>query len=168
MAATVDPSLRPTLCDTINVELHNNLFPYEVLFSAKDTLDINGNSHVKIPNVVLNKNYYVVVRHRNSLETWSKNPVLFSAATVSYDFSTASNKAYGDNEANLNDGNFGLWSGDVNQDGTINQTDFNGIESGSLLFLTGYSVYDITGNRITESADYSLVENNIGRIIIRP
>ncbi len=168
MIAAVDPATRPTLCDTITVELRNNVSPYQLMFSAKDTVDVNGNSHVRIPNVVLNKNYYVVVKHRNSLETWSKNPVLFSASSVSYDFSTAANKAYGDNEASLNDGNFGLWSGDVNQDGTINQTDFNGIENAARLFTTGYSVYDITGNRVTESADYSLVENNFGTIIIRP
>lgn len=168
MVAASNPSSNPTLCDTFTVELHNSTSPYELLFSAKDTIDVNGNSHVRIPNVTLNKSYYVVLKHRNTLETWSKNPVLFTSSTVSYDFSPAANKAFGDNQANLNDGNFALWSGDVTQNGTIDVTDLDLIENNSLLFITGYTRYDITGNRITESPDYSLVENNIGRVLIRP
>ena len=36
------------------------------------------------------------------------------------------------------------------------------------LFGSGYLVYDLTGDGLTESADYSLVENNLGKILSHP
>jgi PKD repeat protein/subtilisin-like proprotein convertase family protein len=168
MMSVANPALHPTLCDTIRVELHSANAPYDVLYFAVDTLDINGNSHVRIPDVPLNNSYYIVVKHRNSLETWSNSPVVFNASTISYDFAVAALQAYGNNVATLSDGNYALWSGDIDQDGDIDTDDFHAIENNAQLFITGYSLHDITGNGIVESADFSLVENNLGRISLRP
>jgi hypothetical protein len=58
-----------------------------------------------------------------------------------------------------------LYSGDVNQDGFIEAVDLTQIENKSQLFSTGYIVTDITGDRIVESEDYSLAENN-GQLLL--
>jgi hypothetical protein len=60
----------------------------------------------------------------------------------------------------LGDGNFAVYSGDVNQDGTINIVDFNSISNSCMNFESGYVSRDLTGDGLTESADESLVENN--------
>ena len=86
MIAVVDPTNYPTLCDTIIVELHNASSPYSLVHSVKNTIDVNGNGQFIFPSDVLTNSYYIVIRHRNSIETWSKTPVLFNGAVVSFDF----------------------------------------------------------------------------------
>ncbi len=86
MIAVVDQMNYPNLCDTIVVELHNGLSPYDLVHSVKNTIDINGNGQFIFPGDVLIHSYYIVVRHRNSIETWSKTPVLFNGSVVNFDF----------------------------------------------------------------------------------
>ena len=64
--------------------------------------------------------------------------------------------------------NYALFSGDVNQNGIIDYDDYDYVKDASSYFNTGYIVDDLTGDWIVESADFSVVENNIGRIIMRP
>jgi len=119
-----------------------------------------------------------VVHHRNALETWSSVPVLFSALTVNYDFTTALSKAFGNNLADLGDGNFALWSGDIShayfgvgyQDEVIESQDYVDMENAVNAILLGYIPQDITGDGIVEAADYAIEENNVGAIVftIRP
>ena len=80
-------STDPTACDSITVELHQAISPYSLVSSKKALLHTNGVAVVLFPIAVLNSSYYVVIKHRNSIEIWSKNPKLFDANTVSYDFS---------------------------------------------------------------------------------
>jgi hypothetical protein len=79
-----------------------------------------------------------------------------------------SNQAFGDNLKKLGDGNFAIISGDVNQDGIINQDDFTELEIGTQIFLTGYVTGDLNGDGVTENSDYSLIENNLGKVTIHP
>jgi hypothetical protein len=39
-----------------------------------------------IPNNLFGSSYYIVVKHSNSIETWSKDPVQFITSPVSFDF----------------------------------------------------------------------------------
>ena len=77
-----------TACDTITVELHDVAQPFNTLFIAKALLHKNGNVQLIFPSSVLNQSYYIAIRHRNSIETWSKNPVLFNSAATSFDFTS--------------------------------------------------------------------------------
>ena len=76
-----------------------------------------------------------------------------------YDFTTSSSKAYGNLLADLGSGVYGLNSGDVNQDGEINNLDYNQVEREIQLFTTGYVPTDLDGNWILESSDFSFIEN---------
>ncbi len=71
--------------DTITVELHAATSPYGLVYSAKEVLSISGNAAIPFPAAASGNNYYIVVHHRNSIETWSKNIVLFSGTTL-YNF----------------------------------------------------------------------------------
>ena len=83
--ALQDP-LNPGAVDTFTVALYDSANvsgpPVHVVSSV---LDVSGNGVFQFPATVLGNRYYVVVRHRNSIETWSKTPVLFSAETF-FDF----------------------------------------------------------------------------------
>ena len=83
--AVIDPVNYPTLCDSMKLDVHEGTAPYGLLYTITGTLDIYGNATFSIPNVTCN-NYYIAVRHRNSIETWSKLPMLFSVPNMNFDF----------------------------------------------------------------------------------
>ncbi len=161
-------SSNPAICDSISIELCNTISPFTTFSSIKTLLRTDGSVDAPFPLSVLNRSFYIKVNHRNSLETWSANSVLFNASNITYDFTLSSSQAYGNKLKNLNDGRFALYSGDCNKDGFINATDMSGIAFDAGLFGSGYLVYDLTGDGLTESADYSLVENNLGKILSHP
>ncbi len=85
MAAVVDPVNRPNVCDSVTVELHNSTPPYAIAESKTGTISTTGNGGFFFTSLTRGNSYYIAVRHRNSMETWSKNPVVFDAASVNFD-----------------------------------------------------------------------------------
>ncbi len=81
-----DVSSDPTAADTITVELHHPTQYSTVVASVKTLLHSNGSATAVFPGSVLNQSFYLVIRHRNSLETWSKTPLLMNASTVNFDW----------------------------------------------------------------------------------
>jgi hypothetical protein len=167
MIPVINAAMYPSLCDTVTIRLHAVTAPYQVLFSIKDAIDITGNGIFQFPLAVIGNEYFISVRHRNALETWSRNPVLFTGM-VNCNFVQDSSFAFGSNMKNLGDGNFAMFSGDINHDGAINLFDLNLIELNASDFGTGYNISDLTGDNLIESTDFSLIENNIGILRLRP
>jgi len=75
-----------TLFDTVTVELRNQASPHAIVSSVKTLVGVNGTADVIFPKTVLNGTYYIAIRHRNSLKTWSKNAVLFNSTFMNFDF----------------------------------------------------------------------------------
>jgi hypothetical protein len=78
-------SINALLVDTITVELHQSSSPYSFVESAKGILKVDGTCAVNISSQRMGNAYYIAVKQRNSLETWSKLPVTLNA-TTEYDF----------------------------------------------------------------------------------
>ncbi|MFZ7144189.1 MAG: hypothetical protein ACO1G6_02495 [Bacteroidota bacterium] len=148
------------LSDTIILSLANMNYPHAFEFTSTATLSSNGTANFSIPAYYLLQPYYLVLQHRNALETWSSEPVQL-AQSANYSFIYPQSQAFGNNLFNLGDGNFAIFSGDINHDGYIDLNDLSSIETGSWDFSSGYVVPDLTGDNIVESSDYCLIENNI-------
>lgn len=88
MQAVSNPLLKPTVTDTVMVHLTSATAPYTTIYSDQDVILINGTGSMHFPIAALNNSFYVVVKHRNSLETWSKTPVLFNSSVKSLDFTS--------------------------------------------------------------------------------
>lgn len=86
MTNVLQDPLHPAAVDTFTVALYDSANvsgpPVHVVSSVLDT---SGNGVFEFPATVLGNRYFIVVRHRNSIETWSKTTVLFSAETF-FDF----------------------------------------------------------------------------------
>lgn len=157
-----------TLCDTIFIKLASSVSPYSILYSTTTFISTTGNIVASFPSVILSGSFYLVIDHRNSLETWSTLPISINQNPMTYDFTNTSNKAFGNNQKSNGDGTFSILSGDVNKDGQINFADYQLLESELNSFVNLYNVYDLTGDNCVESADFSLIENNInGAFIVR-
>jgi hypothetical protein len=66
---------------------------------------------------------FVVIWHRNHLPVMAQNPLALSEGVYSYDFTTAVDQAYQNNQSSLAGGAYGMIAGDANADGNINETD---------------------------------------------
>ena len=155
--------------DTVRVYLRNTSSPYSIVDSAKSVLDSTGYGTFYFPNAVNGTLYYIVIKHRNSIETWSKQGKMFTSYQLSYDFITAANKAYGDNLI-LKGIRYCIYSGDVNQDGSIDLSDIINVYNDVTNFVTGYVATDVTGNGVVDLNDLIIAFNNSNAFvsIIRP
>lgn len=154
------PSNSLRMSDTARAYLRNSFAPYAVVDSSIGIIDsLTFRSPFQFSNAT-NGSYYIVMKHRNSIETWSKNPVNYIVGnTLNYDFTFNINQAYGNNMILVGTKNC-FYSGDVNQDGSIDLTDVTQIYNGSSTFLTGYVATDVNGDRIVDLTDISIAYNN--------
>ncbi|MBL0103229.1 MAG: hypothetical protein IPP51_05415 [Bacteroidetes bacterium] len=150
--------------DSVIVEIRNNSSPFYLVYSEKVVMRVNGQIDLNPSNIISGSTYYIVLRHRNAIETWSASPILISQNTT-YSFATSANQAYGNNLAQMPDGKFAIYSGDVNQDGVIDMTDLSLVESDCTIPSVSYRETDLTGDNVVESTDYSLLENNIAQSV---
>ncbi len=148
---------------------------YSLIDAQLGELKIDGTVSVTFgTSVVRGTPYYIRVKHRNALQTWSANPVITNAIT-SYDFTSAQTNAYGNNTVLTGDGlNWAFYSGDISDAGTgaigiqdevIESQDYSDMENAVVVTLLGYVAQDITGDVIVESLDYSIMENNVYFVI---
>lgn len=161
LQAVANPTSFPAVCDTVTLLLADVANPASIQATDKKVISTSGNGTFSFSSSLTGSSHWLIVRHRNSIETWSASPVNFNSATLNYDFTDLITRAYGNNLVNNGDNTFSIRSGDVNQDGAINSTDFSTIQSAAQVFGTGYILTDINGDRIAESTDYSLIENNV-------
>jgi hypothetical protein len=153
------------IADKIDLELRNPNFPYAIAFSA-NALDLktDGTCSFSLPSA-FNNSYYIVVKHRNHIETWSKNPVSCSGEILTFDFRTSATKAFGDNLKMVSTGVYALYAGDVDNNGFIDGMDINTIQSNSSIFATGYITPDVNGDGIMDALDLIITDNNAAKFI---
>jgi hypothetical protein len=149
--------------DVIDVVLCESTPPYNFIESASGIIDSVTHTGNFQFNTIPTGNYYVVLYHRNCLETWSSAPVhLIQDSTVNYDFTGSSSQAFGNNLIQVGNSpvKYALYSGDVNQDLLVDLSDIVDVLNDANIFLTGYNVTDVTGDNITDLTDVILTYNN--------
>jgi hypothetical protein len=167
-----NPTSNTTVQDTVKVYLRNFSSPYAIIDSAKGYLNSSGQAILTFSNAFNGLDYYLNLKHRNSIETWSKTPQMFINNSLSYDFTTAAAKAYGDNmlPVDLSPIEFAIYGGDVNQDGTIDATDVSMIDNDAFYFVGGHVLTDLTGDSFVDGTDFAIADNNAANFVsvVRP
>ena len=148
-------------CDSIEVELRdpNN---FNLVSAVKTLMQTDGTATCLFPS--MNNTFYVVIKHRNSVETWSSNPVMISGNS-NYYFTTALSQAYGSNQVQVENGIWALYSGDINQDGVVDGIDYNDWENDSNNFAGGYFSTDLNGDGILDGLDFIYWEQNSNNFV---
>ncbi|MDQ3021727.1 MAG: YCF48-related protein [Bacteroidota bacterium] len=154
-----NPASDKMVKDTVKVFLRNISSPYSVIDSSRAILDSNGIGNFTFANALNSVAYYVVIRHRNGLETWSATGSSFTSGNLSYDFTTSSSKAYGNNQI-LTGAKYSIYNGDVNQDGAIDLSDLGLIDNGVYNFNSGYVAADVNGDGFVDISDLEIADNN--------
>jgi hypothetical protein len=162
------PQFATGITDQATVEFHDANSPYGMLYEFNN-VDIGTNGTAVISNLpgTISGLFYIVIKHRNSIQTWSALPYDFSGAgPFSYDFSTAASQAYGDNQKQMPDGNFAIYCGDVTGDGFVLGDDMGMVDNQSAAFGFGYLPEDINGDGFVLGDDMGLIDNNSAAFVM--
>lgn len=145
--------------DQIVVELHNALNYSTIEYSAENVnVAIGGTANLTVPGEHRG-NYYITVKHRNSIETTTAGPVSFAGSSISYDFTTSASQAYGSNQQNFG-GVYAFYGGDVNRDGAVDTGDMTPVDNDASNFATGYLDTDVNGDGTVDTGDITILDNN--------
>lgn len=148
-----------TIADQITIELHSSEAPYSLVdLPHVVNININGICLTWFP-ATLEESYYIVLKHRNSIETWSSIPILFNDETMSYNFSISANQAFGNNLKFINS-KYCIFAGDVNQDGIIDLDDLIQIDNSAANLISGYISSDVNGDGFVNMDDIIITDNN--------
>jgi len=108
--------------------------------------------------------FFLKVTTWNTIQTYSKFPIIVGATPFTYDFSDAAEKAAGDNQKLLEAGVYGIYSGnfiiDGIQDPNIDNADYAVWESDYNDGVYGYLPTDLNGDSNPDNADYAIWEGN--------
>ena len=89
--------------DTVQINMRSSVLPFNVVDSAIVPSILEGNhpreAMLFLKMVLLGSSYYIELKHRNSIATWSANPIAITSDNTMYDFTTSVNagiwKQYG-------------------------------------------------------------------------
>jgi hypothetical protein len=153
--------------DTVRVYLRNSSSPYQAVDSAKAIADVNGSAVLMFANAP-SDTYYVALAHRNTIETWSASPIaMTNGDSANYNMSVSIVQAFGNNLIQVDNSpvRFALFSGDANQDGTVDATDLSIIDNDAANFSSGYLPTDINGDDFIDGTDFAIADNNAANFI---
>ncbi|HMS63973.1 MAG TPA: hypothetical protein PKD83_01825 [Ignavibacteria bacterium] len=148
---------RLSMKDTLRVYIRQPYSPFTLLDSAKAIID-SFSFVANLPLFVPAGSYYLDIKHRNSIRTWSSSPV-YLKGNISYDMTTSASQAYGNNLF-FNGNLYCVFSGDAVRDGIVDAADVSLIENDAAASAGGYIQSDVTGDKFTDASDLSIAENN--------
>ena len=156
--------------DTIQVEIYNET-TFALAGSAKAILMTGGTATAVIYGS--DANYFVAIRHRNSVLTWSSVPIAFANATpTSYNFSSSLAQVMSGWMADdYSEGIYSIFSGDINQDEYVDANDYPFFDiDNSLGLCCDYYVTDLNGDGFVDANDYPFfsINNDNGVFSIHP
>jgi PKD repeat protein len=148
------------IADHIDVELRNGTTSaLEQAFTGQ-VLNTDGTCTVTIPSS-MGDSYYIAIKHRNSIATWSALPISFGGTAINYNFTTDITMAFADNMKEVATGVYALYVGDVNQDEVIDLSDLVDMDTDLTNGTVAYVVYDLNGDGVVDLSDLVAIDENL-------
>jgi hypothetical protein len=149
--------------ENVEVELHHPT-TFALVATTTGILYTDGSVSVGFTAITPGQ-YYIVLKGNNFIETWSATPQTIGAVPLTYNFSSAASQAYGNNMKEVKPGVWAFYSGDINQDGNIDNSDYTLWETDSNNFASGAFVTDLNGDGNVDNSDYTFWETNANAFI---
>jgi hypothetical protein len=147
------------LRDSATIFLRSSISPFQIVDTAKvvlDSMSLTANFVTSVPEGT----YYFVVRHRNSLESWSKaGGELIAGGNLTYDFTTSASQAYGNNLTLVGD-KYCIYSGNINGDDIIDAEDLIYVDNDVFNYAPGTNITNLNGDQIVDIEDLAICEKN--------
>lgn len=152
---------RLNIQDTVFAYLRSSVSPYQIIDSAEAYIDrYTFLARIKFGNAP-KEFLYVEIRTKNAVAGWCTVDYT-SGENYVKDLLRLRSGVLGSNQVKVNNtlNYYGLYTGDVNQDGIVDGTDTQLIDNDANAFVTGYSVQDLNGDSFVDGTDALLAGNN--------
>ena len=147
--------------DTVQVFLAQSTTPFTFRDTSLALVGSDGFANLVSFAKAVSGTYYIVVRHRNHLETWSAVAMYFSTGNpVNFNFTSASTQAYCGNMKQVGSV-WVLWGGDANQDGFVSPADYDVFKP--MFGHGGYLNCDFNGDGFVDGYDLLILNANFGK-----
>ncbi len=160
-----EPKWGYDIADRVQIDLFEENAPYNSIGVSISGIDLSTSGIASFQiSPTWTGNYYIRIRNRNHLETWSSIPVPFNTNPVEYDFSMSAFQAYGGNpqvQVSFNPDLFAFFLGDLDQGGWIDALDFNLFEPELTNGSTGFYDADFDGGGWVDALDFNMLEPRI-------
>lgn len=159
--------------DTARLQARQATSPYALVDVAINHLQPNGMGWFEFCRLECNIPYYFVVRHRNHIQTWTANPLVYDCE-LPYNFTDNITKAFGNNMVFVPGdgsgssgagGGYAFFTSDVNQDDVVDGFDCSAIDNDAANFATGYLDTDVNGDEIVDGFDLAYCDNNSANFV---
>lgn len=145
--------------EAITVELHDAQAPYTLLHSTTAMLLTDGTAAATF-DTAPNGLFYIAVKNSNAVQTWSAEPQTIGSTPLAYDFSSSVSSAYGDNQIEVETGVFAFYSGDLNQDESVDNSDGVDLTNDIINSEFGVKITDLNGDGSVDNSDAPFFDNN--------
>ena len=124
----------------------------------------DGSPNILFPTLP-NGNYYLAIRHKSHLGVMTSLPLSIDPQIpISYDYTTSVNQAFGSEQLKPLAGNVvGLFVGDFDNNGIVNNQDFNQWKQNSAV-VNAYLPIDADGNGIVNNLDFNQWAGNPSKV----
>ncbi len=149
----VTPATAPSSIDVedMTIELHDAT-TFSTLHTTTATLHTDGTLSASFAGAP-SGSFYIAVKGRNMLQTWSADPQTVGTTPLSFNFSGAATQAYGDNMREMETGVFAFYNGDTNQDESIDNVDTDSLFIDIDAFAFGDFATDLNGDGTVDNVD---------------
>jgi hypothetical protein len=152
--------------DTVFAYLREIVSPYNIIDSAEAYIDRYTLNATLNFSRAPKENLYVEITTKNTIAVWYlwDNP---QSDNLNLDLVRFPGYVLGNNEKRINSAlnYYGLYTGDVNQDGIVDGTDTQLIDNDANAFVTGYSIQDLNGDNFVDGTDALLAGNNADNFV---
>lgn len=134
---------------------------YSVLLHNKGSLIADLGTTARFAMDAADGDYFVVLKHRNHGAVMTQAAVsLARGSSTLYNFTANSSQFYGANGATeLESGVWGMWAGDINQDGLATTPDYVQWYNSGFAGEAGYRPADLNQDTIVDDGDFRLWRN---------
>lgn len=151
--------------DTVDIYFHRY---YDIIDSARSVIDpVTFMAPFSVPDKT-GEIIFLEVRNKNCFHAIS-DLFYVDYSTIVYDFT---NRDWTSGQVlkriDTTPLRYGMYSGDVNLDNTIDATDAAIVDNEAASIVTGYSVCDLNGDLIVDATDFAIIDDNAYRFISIP
>jgi hypothetical protein len=152
------------IADTVTVALYDDTYSNLIALYHGIYLNTNGSMSIQVSSTLVNS-YYITIKPRNSVPITTATPQSFAGSSVSYNFTSPIDQAYGagaDPQKDLGDGFFGMYTGELDHDSyyVIDGSDVAILDPDIISGPYGYLDTDLNGDGVVDGSDMAIMDAN--------
>jgi hypothetical protein len=145
--------------EVLTVNLHDAT-TYALIDTTTATLKTDGTLSATFTTAAAGS-YYVAVKGSNAIETWTADPQAIGTTALNYNFTSAATQAYGSNMRESEPGVFAFYQGDINQDGSVDNSDYDQLFPDIENSAFGVLPTDLNGDGAVDNSDTDFIPFNV-------